>query len=184
MHLPYPVTKENVSLSGKSLFNASIAPQRYQNLVNARSRAASEPNSADAQYALAKVTSGAVLILKGVNQNGRGAELAEQVKVAYRRALELAPDREDILVGYINWLMLSEGYLSLMRGGACPVEACKLLDRALKLYSNNTDLINFDKDVQAMQAEATFQAKFAQTSTAIAVNVQATSAASTATVPR
>jgi hypothetical protein len=215
VHLPYSVTKENISLSGKSLLNSSIAPQppgyviednvirwefidlepgeqdnifvdvlepqRYQNLVNARSRVASEPNSADAQYALAKATSGAVLVLKGVNKNGGGAELAEQVRVAYRRALELSPDREDILVGYVNWLMLSEGYLSLMGGGVCPVEACELLDRALKLYPNNTDLINWDKDVQSLLAEATFQAQVEQTSTAIAEMVQSEDQASTET---
>jgi hypothetical protein len=215
VHLPYPVTNENVSLSGRSIIGMPLAPQpdgytiegsairweftdlepgpqdnifvdvldpqRYQALVDARSRAAAEPGSADAQVALAKASSGAILVLKAVNPNGGGGELAEQVKAAYRRALELAPDREDILVGYIDWLMRSGGYLSLMYGGECPVEACNLLDRALKLYPNNPDLINWDKNVQSMRADATIQAQYQQTLTAEAETQIATSQPSTPT---
>jgi hypothetical protein len=219
VHLPYAVTKENVSQSGISLLGEPLAPQppgyiieddgatgiirweftdlepgeqdnifidvlepqRYQDLVDARSQAAKQPDSADAQLALAKASSGAILVLKGVNQNGGGADLAEQVKVAYRRALELAPDREDILVAYVNWLMMGEGYMSLMVHGTCPAEACDLLDRALKLYPNNPDLITMNADVQPLRTQAAVQALYDQTSTAVMENRQATEKASTAT---
>jgi hypothetical protein len=184
VNLPYPVTNENVSLSGTSIIGMPLAPQptgyiiednvirweftdlepgpqdnisvdvlepkRYQALLDARSRAASQPDSADDQFALATATSNALCVVKYVNPNGGGEELAQQANLAYRRALELAPDREEFYVAYIDWMMASEGWLSLLRDGICPAETCDVLQRALELFPDNADLVSLDENIDSL----------------------------------
>lgn len=157
-----PTEKDN-------LYVDVLEPERYRELVRARANAANRPDSADAQLELATVIQGAVLVVKSVGQHGGGTGLADQANTAYRRALELDPQRADIYVEYARWLMRTGGWSSLMFNGVCPPELRDLVDQGLATFPENADLRQIDEEIRTLQAEgAPFatQAVLDQTATA------------------
>ncbi|GAP13028.1 hypothetical protein LARV_00769 [Longilinea arvoryzae] len=161
-----------------------LEPERYRALVRARAQAANSPDSADAQLELANAIQGAVMIVKSVGQHGGGVTLADQANVAYRRALELAPQRAEIYAEYARWLMRTGGWSSLMFKGVCPPELCDLVSRGLSLFPENADLIQINAEIQSLQTEAApyaTQAALDQTATADGAARQATQQALSAT---
>lgn len=129
-----------------------LEPERYRELVRARAEAAQQPNSADAQVALARASINAVMVVKSVGQHGGGRELGEQINAAYRKALELDP-RADIYLKYIQWLMRNGGGQSLFMIGVCPEELCAVVAQALQAYPDNAELIEIDAQIKQAQAE-------------------------------
>lgn len=128
-----------------------LEPERYRELVRARAQAAQQPNSADAQVALARASINAVLVVKSVGQHGGGRELGEQINAAYRRALELDP-RADIYLEYIQWLKRSSG-ASLFTIGVCPEELCAVVAQALQAHPDNAELAAIDAEIKRLQAQ-------------------------------
>lgn len=170
-----------------NIFVEVLEPERYRELVRARAQAANEPNSADAQVALANATRNAVMLVKSVGQHGGGTALGEQINAAYRKALELDP-RADIYVEYIEWLRRSTA-MDLYTIGVCPEELCATVNQALQAYPDSAELIAIDQEIKNLQAQnAPFATQYAlsQTATAGVTTSQATQPAlsSTATAAR
>jgi hypothetical protein len=210
--LPYTITPENVSLSGRSIEGLPLQPQpegyviednvirwqftdleptvednifldvlepvRWRALLEARGQAQNAPNSPDAQLALARATRGAIVIVKRVNAHGGGWALAEQANAAYRRAIELAPNRVKLVREYANWLMIAGGSVSL-QGAYCPPELCELLEKGLKDFPDDPELTKLYEGIQAaIEENAPYATQWAVTRTAVQ---QATDAMATAT---
>lgn len=209
--LPYTITPENVSLSGRSIglalqpqpegyviednvirwqftdleptvedniFLDVLEPVRWRALLEARGQARNAPNSPDAQLALARAARGAIVIVYVVNANGGGEALAEQADAAYRRAIELAPNRVELVREYANWLLSAGGSISL-REGYCPPELCQLLEKGLKDFPDDPELTKLNEDIQAaIEENAPYATERAVTRTAVQ---QATDAMATAT---
>jgi len=153
-----------------------LEPERYHELVRARARAASEPDSADAQVALARAAMGAVMLVKSVGQHGGGKALGEQINTAYRKALELDP-RADIYLEFIQWLKRSSG-ASLFTIGVCPEELCTTVNQALQAYPDNAELIAVDKEIKNLQAQnAPYATQYALDRTATADSLSSTATA-------
>jgi len=132
-----------------------LEPGRYHALLAARDRAAREPNSVDAQLELADAVQNAVMVVKAVGEHGGGKALAEEANAAYRRALELAPERAEVYIRYANWLLQNGGWSSLMFDGTCPQELCDIVQRGLKVAPNDPELIKIDEQIRQKQAELT-----------------------------
>jgi hypothetical protein len=167
-----------------NIFVDVLEPTRYRELVQARSLADDHPDSADAQLALAEASKNALMIVKTVGQHGGGAALAEQANAAYRRALELAPQRAETYVDFSQWLMSSGGMILLMRDATCLPELCDLVERGLKLFPENTELNDLDEMIHNLQSEAApyaTQAALDQSATAESASQQATRQALSAT---
>lgn len=165
-----PTAKDN-------LYVDVLEPERYRELVRARANAANQPDSADAQLELARASRNAVLVVKSIGAHGGGKALGEAVNVAYRRALELAPQRADIYTEYARWLMSTGGWSSLMFNGVCPPELCDLVDRGLSLFPENADLLQISAEIHTLQTEGAplaTQAALDQTATAAGAAQQAT----------
>jgi hypothetical protein len=142
-----------------------LQPDRYQRLLQARAGAQNEPNSADAQLELAGAIQDALLVIYVVGQHGGGPSLAEQANVAYRRSLELAPNRADIYRQYARWLVRIFGRTSLM-SGFCPQELCDLMRRGLESFPDDPELIKIDEEIRMALAEgAPFATQAALTAT-------------------
>ncbi len=160
-----------------NIFVDVLEPGAYHALLRARQQAASDPTSVDAQLDLAKAVENAVMIVKKIGQHGTGAELVVQANDAYRKALELDPNRAEIYTWYANWLMRTDGWLSLMRFGVCPEELCNVVSRGLALFPNDDDLLKIDKDIRILQQEAILyvtQEGLGSTMTAAAASFSAT----------
>ena len=153
-----PTTEDNI-------FIDVLEPQRYRELLQARSQAENSPASVKAQLALAQVTENALSIVKLVGNHGGGKLLAEQVNVAYRRALELDPARAETYSLHASWQLRSGGWVKLMRGEGCPAELCELLQRGLERFPDDPELLRIDEEIRMLQEEF---APFA-TQTAIAM---------------
>jgi hypothetical protein len=172
-----PTEKDNV-------FVNVLESGRYRSLVHARATVLNTPNSADAQLALANAIQNALIVVKRVGQHGGGKALGEQVNVAYRRALELAPQRAEIYYQYATWLLRSDGSNSLMRDGTCPQELCDVVRRGLEIAPDDPELVKLDEQLRNMQEEhsqSATQWAFAQTATAEDIAAQQTIQALSAT---
>jgi hypothetical protein len=211
--LPYTITPENVSLSGRSIeglplqpqpegyviednvirwqftdleptaedniFLDVLEPERWRELLEARDQAQNAPNSPDAQIALARATRGALVILKRVNQHGGGWALAEQANAAYRRAIELAPNRVKLVREYAGWLMSIHGWGLWVGGVECYPELCELLEQGLQDFPGDPELTKLYEGIQAsIEENAPYATQRAVTQTAVQ---QATDAMATAT---
>jgi hypothetical protein len=155
-----------------------IEPVSWRALLEARGQAENAPNSPDAQLALARASRGAIVVLKSVNPHGGGWALAEQANAAYRRAIELAPNRVTLVREYANWLTLIHGWQSLQLA-ACYPELCELLEKGLKDFPGDPELTKLYEGIQAgIEEEAPYVTQRSVTLTAIQ---QATDAMATAT---
>lgn len=160
-----------------NIFVDVLEPGAYHALLQARQQAASDPTSADAQLELAKAAENSVMVVKTIGQHGGGADLAEEANAAYRKALDLDPNRAEIYSRYAEWMMRTEGWVSLMRFGVCPEELCDVVSRGLALFPNDADLLKIDEDTRLLQQEATLyltQEGLSSTQTAVVTSKQAT----------
>jgi len=128
--------------------------QSLHDLLAAREQVAANPTSLDAQLALAQAVEGTVMVVKSLGQHGGGADLAAQANEAYRKALELDPNRAEIYSGYAEWMMRTEGWVSLMRFGICPEELCSVVSRGLALFPNDAALVKLDSDIRMVQMDS------------------------------
>jgi hypothetical protein len=131
-----------------NLYVDVLEPQRYRELLSARAQAENAPNSPEAQIALARATRNAVMVVKTVGQHGGGAALGEQVNVAYRRAIELAPNRVKLVREYAGWLMRTVGWMSLRGEAACYPELCALLEKGLQDFPGDPELSELYENIQ------------------------------------
>lgn len=165
-----------------NLYVDVLEPERYRQLVRARARVASEPNSADAQVGFVRAAMGAVVLVKSVGQHGGGTALGEQINSAFRKALDLEPNAGTYLE-YIQWLRRSSGS-SLFTIGVCPEELCATVSKALQAYPGNPELIAIDEEIKNLQAQnAPYATQYALnlTATADASGSQATQQALSST---
>jgi hypothetical protein len=137
-----------------NIFVDVLEPARYRALQRAREQVRTNASSADAQLELAEAAQGAVMLVKSIGQHGGGHELAEEANSAYRRALELAPERAEIYSRFAGWLMRTGGFLSLMHDGICPEELCSVVQRGLEKFPDDPELVRIDEDIRTLQAEA------------------------------
>lgn len=204
--LPYTITLENVSQSGKSIEGDPLAPnppgyviennvirwqlrdleptaadnifidvlepQRYRELLQARFQVENAPNSVAAQLALAQASENALSLVKLVGNHGGGKQLAEQVNMAYRRALELDPGRAETYSLYAAWQMRSGGWVKLMRGEGCPAELCELVQRGLERFPDDPELLRIDDEIRMLEEE--FEPFHTQTAAAGTASAQLT----------
>jgi len=124
-----------------NIFVDVLEPQRYRELVQARDQAEKSPDSVAAQLALAQASENALSLVKLIGNHGGGKLLAEQVNTAYRRALELDPQRAETYSLFASWQMRSGGWVKLMRGEGCPAELCNLVQRGLERFPDNPELL-------------------------------------------
>lgn len=160
-----------------NIFVDVLEPGAYHTLLQARQQAASDPTSVDAQLDLAKAVENAVMIVKTIGQHGGGADLAVKANAAYRKALELDPGRAEIYSRYAEWMMRTDGWIILMRYGACLEELCEVVSRGLALFPNDADLLKIDGDIRVLQQEARLyltQEGLSSTQTAAVTSKQAT----------
>jgi hypothetical protein len=153
-----------------------LEPLRWRALLKARGQAQNAPNSPDALIALARATRDAVMVVKTVGQHGGGKALGEQVNVAYRRAIELAPNRVKLVREYANWLMRTEGWISVQRA-ACLPELCALLEKGLQDFPGDPELTELYENIrQQIEENAPYATQWAltQTATQQALDAQAT----------
>lgn len=136
-----------------NIFVDVLEPGAYHTLLRARQQAASDPASVEAQLDLAKAVENAVMIVKKIGQHGGGADLAMQANDAYRKALELDPNRPEIYSRYAAWLMRTEGWTTILRFGVCPEELCNVVSRGLALFPNDADLLKIDEDIRVAQQD-------------------------------
>ncbi len=137
-----------------NIFVDVLEPGRYRSLVQARANAQNTPDSVDVQLELAAAIQNAVFVVKGLGHHGGGKNLGEQANVAYRRALELAPQRAEIYSQYARWMMSTGGWVSLMRDGICLPELCDVVRRGLEISPNDPDLLELDAEIRMLQEEA------------------------------
>lgn len=155
-----------------NIFVDVLEPERYRELVRARARVQASPNSADTQLQMAQAAQNAVMVVKSVGNHGGGAKVAEEANAAFRRALELAPNRSEIYIQYAKWLMRTSGWTSLMFDGTCPAELCDVVRRGLLAFPTNPDLTEIDQEIRTMQEDYAYNAMLqAQTQTATAQTV-------------
>lgn len=162
-----------------NLYVDVLEPQRYRELLKARAQAENAPNSPDALVALARATRNAVMVVKTVGQHGGGVALGEQVNVAYRRAIELAPNRVKLVREYADWLMRTVGWMSLRTDAACYPELCALLEKGLQDFPGDPELSELYAIIQQqIEENAPYATQRALTQ---AVTQQALDAQATAT---
>lgn len=141
-----------------NIFVEVLEPARYRELVRARAVVQTNPNSVEAQLAYARAVENALLLIKSVMKSGGGLELAAEANAAHKKAIELAPERVDVYLAYVNWLQRSTGY-RLWVGGDCG-EFCDAVARGLELFPDNTELLNYQKNIDEIMAENTAQATY------------------------
>jgi len=137
-----------------NIFIDVLEPQRYQALLDARQQVLASPNSVDAQLNYVQAAQNALLIVKNVGNHGGGETLAKEVDDAYKHALELNPQREDIYSEYANWMLRSRAWISLIRDGVCPADLCDLVERGLALFPDNADLLQIQEQITLTIGEA------------------------------
>jgi hypothetical protein len=130
-----------------------LEPQRYRDLLQARLQAENSPSSVAAQLELAQASENALSLVKLVGNHGGGKLLAEQVNLAYRRALELDPQQAETYGLYASWQMRSGGWVKLMRGEGCPAELCELVQRGLERFPDDPELLRIDEEIRMLQEE-------------------------------
>ncbi len=166
-----------------NIFVDVLEPLRYRELVKARGAAENAPNSPDAQIALARATRDAVMVVKSVGQHGGGRALGEQVNAAYRRAIELAPNRVKLVREYADWLMRTVGWGNLQRA-VCYPELCELIEKGLQDFPGDPELTKLDEDIRRqIEENAPYATQWAltQTATQQALDAQATATGAAAT---
>jgi tetratricopeptide (TPR) repeat protein len=136
-----PSPKHNIYLN-------ALEPQKWQQLKNSRSKAKEKPNDALIQLKLARAASEAVLILKGVGNNGGGTRVADEATAAYRKALELDPENPKIYYEFATWLLANGGYSQLFYEGKCPQEVCDLVKTGLEKFPTDADLLKLNSTIQ------------------------------------
>lgn len=136
-----------------NIFIDVLEPQRYRELLQARAQAENSPDSDAAQLALAQASENALSIVKLIGNHGGGKLLADQVNVAYRRALELDPQRVETYRLFAAWQMRSGGWVRLMRGEGCPAELCELVQRGLERFPDDPELLRIDDEIRMLQEE-------------------------------
>lgn len=137
-----------------NIFVDVLEPKAYHDLLAARVQSAANPTSVNAQLALAKAVEGSVMVVKMIGQHGGGADLAAQANDAYRKALELDPNRAETYSRYAEWMLRSGGWVNLMRYAVCPEELCSVVSRGLALFPNDAALIKLDADIRMLQQDS------------------------------
>ncbi len=143
-----------------NIFVDVLEPDRYRRLLLARTRVRNEPDSVDAQLEMANAARNAVIVIYSVQRHGGGQKVADEANAAYRRALQLAPQRADIYSQYANWLRLSIGSGFFRGFGTCPEELCDLVRRGLEAFPNDPELNRIDEAIRLAQSDNATQSVY------------------------
>lgn len=149
-----------------NIFVDVLEPERYRQLVRARAALQNAPDSAQAQLELARAARGALQVVKTVGQHGGGMALAAELDAAYRRAIELAPERAELYGEYARWLMTTAGWRGLIVDGTCLPDLCDLVARGLEKFPNDPELNSLNDEIRMLQEEAALNATQQALSTA------------------
>ncbi len=164
-----PTSEDNVQL-------AVLIPKKWQEIVAARKAVAEQPDSVEAQLALAEALEGALTFKYGLIDIGNSQEILEQTKTAYERAAKLSPDNAEVYAAYAEFL-----WKLVLPVGAAPPETIAIVEKALELNPENAwlqDIYTWVTD----QSTVTPTASPTATSTPTAAPTATTRPTSTPTV--
>jgi hypothetical protein len=119
-----------------------LDPVVWTEIQTARSVAAANPDSAEAQINLAHALEEAVLLDHTLTH---GQECAQEAKVTYERALELDPENIDLYVDYLE-------LLAALSFPPSPEEFLPTLEHALELAPEDARLLQLQKEFRGMFA--------------------------------
>jgi hypothetical protein len=127
------------SMTGRETDNPTLTlldPAVWAEIEAAQAEAEAHPDAVEAHLRLAEALEGGTRRKATFFHNEANTLLIERTDAAYRRALELAPDDIDVLVAYLEWLVIPR---ERAWGGATLGEDLDaVLSRALELDPDHT----------------------------------------------
>jgi hypothetical protein len=130
------------SMTGRETDNPTLtllAPAVWAEIQAAQAHAEAHPDSVEAHLRLAEALERGTRRKATIFHNEANTLLIERTDAAYRRALELAPDDIDVLVAYLEWLVIQR---EQPWGGATLGEDLDaVLSRALELDPDHTRVL-------------------------------------------